>query len=710
MRALEKPVVAAVNGAAAGAGLSFACACDVRVAADNASFVPGFIGIGLVPDAGGSWFIHRLLGFARAFEWMTSNRRLSAQEALEWGLVSEVIPAADFGDAVAELAQRWAALPTRGVALTKRLFEHAHTADLEAQLALEAALQQARRRRPRTSRKEFAPSWRSDLRASAARRGSRPRAKEHLMSEQLDLEPAKPPHPIHLVVTDDLVRSRLTVFFRLLLVIPIAIWLALWAIAAFLVVIVAWFAGLFTGRVPDGLHRFLASFIRCSTHVTAYFLIAANPYPSFSGAPGYPVDVEIAGPVKQSRLTIFFRGILVDPRVHRLLRPLAGRPAGLHRVLVLRPVHGASSTEACRSSSVTASATRRRPRVLLPADTALPELLRRLSAPQEAPRVTGPIRTVDYHTGGEPFRIVTGGVEPLRGATILDKRRDALERLDHVRRLLVHEPRGHADMYGCHVVEPNDDGADLGVVFFHNAGYSTACGHGTIALVTWALDEGVVERREGENRVVVDVPSGRLETWATVADGRVRSVRFRNVPSFVWARGLSAAGRDGRRRLRRRVLRRACRACRGGRAASADRARTRDQAGARRGARDRAPARAGASRRLRRHVLAAGGARAVHPAQRDGVRRRRGRPLAVRQRHVGAARAARRRRDPANAAPCCGTSRSSGTEFRGRVVGDAEVAGLPAVVTEVEGSAYRTGTAEFSLDPADPLGDGFLLR
>jgi 2-(1,2-epoxy-1,2-dihydrophenyl)acetyl-CoA isomerase len=141
VRALEKPVVAAVNGAAAGAGLSFACACDVRVAADNASFVPGFIGIGLVPDAGGSWFIHRLLGFARAFEWMTSNRRLSAQEALEWGLVTEVLPAADFGDAVAELAQRWAALPTRGVALTKRLFEHAHTADLEAQLALEAALQ-----------------------------------------------------------------------------------------------------------------------------------------------------------------------------------------------------------------------------------------------------------------------------------------------------------------------------------------------------------------------------------------------------------------------------------------------------------------------------------------------------------------------------------------------------------------------------------------
>ena len=153
------------------------------------------------------------------------------------------------------------------------------------------------------------------------------------------------------------------------------------------------------------------------------------------------------------------------------------------------------------------------------------------------------VETVDYHTGGEPFRIVTGGVPPLEGATILERRRFARERLDHVRRLLVFEPRGHADMYGCHVVPPNDDGADLGVVFFHNEGYSTACGHGTIALVTWALDSGVVERREGENHVVVDVPSGRLETWARVEDGRVRSVRFRNVPSFVWAERLEVAGR-----------------------------------------------------------------------------------------------------------------------------------------------------------------------
>ena len=140
IRALEKPVLAALNGVAAGAGVSLACACDLRIAAADARLVPGFIGIGLVPDSGGSWFVHRLLGW-RAFEWMSSNRPLSAQEAFEWGLVSEVVEG-DLAARAAELAAEWAARPTRGVALTKRLFEHAWDASLEEQLALEADLQQ----------------------------------------------------------------------------------------------------------------------------------------------------------------------------------------------------------------------------------------------------------------------------------------------------------------------------------------------------------------------------------------------------------------------------------------------------------------------------------------------------------------------------------------------------------------------------------------
>jgi 2-(1,2-epoxy-1,2-dihydrophenyl)acetyl-CoA isomerase len=142
IRGLEKPVIAAVNGACAGAGLSLAAACDIRIASDAATFVPGFIGIGLVPDSGGTWFIHRVLGFARAFEWMTSNRRLTAAEAHAWELVSEVVEAETFADRAAELAAFYAELPTRAIGMTKRLFEHAYTATLEAQLELEARLQQ----------------------------------------------------------------------------------------------------------------------------------------------------------------------------------------------------------------------------------------------------------------------------------------------------------------------------------------------------------------------------------------------------------------------------------------------------------------------------------------------------------------------------------------------------------------------------------------
>ena len=319
------------------------------------------------------------------------------------------------------------------------------------------------------------------------------------------------------------------------------------------------------------------------------------------------------------------------------------------------------------------------------------------------------VEAVDYHTGGEPFRILTAGVPPLAGATILERRRFARDHLDAYRRLVVHEPRGHADMYGCHVVPPNDAGADLGVVFFHNEGYSTACGHGTIALVTWALDEGVVERREGENHVVVDVPSGRLETWAEVEGGRVRSVRFRNVPSFVWGRGLAAGGRvvdvafGGAfyATLEERVVA------------------------------SELPRLVELGRRVKADLEAANDV--VHPVEpelRDvyGVifwQQEGDHPLV--QRNVTVFADGEVDRSP------CGSGTSArlallhaegrlavgdelrhrsivDSEFRGRVVGETEVAGRAAVVTEVEGTAFRTGRATFELDPDDPLGDGFLLR
>jgi 2-(1,2-epoxy-1,2-dihydrophenyl)acetyl-CoA isomerase len=143
IRELEKPVIAAVNGAAAGAGLSLACACDIRIAADTASFVPAFINVGLVPDSGGTYFIARLLGPARAFEWMSSGTKLTAAEAHAWGLVSEVVEANAFTTRTAELAATYAALPTRGVGMTKRLFDRATHNRLDEQLELEAQLQSA---------------------------------------------------------------------------------------------------------------------------------------------------------------------------------------------------------------------------------------------------------------------------------------------------------------------------------------------------------------------------------------------------------------------------------------------------------------------------------------------------------------------------------------------------------------------------------------
>lgn len=146
------------------------------------------------------------------------------------------------------------------------------------------------------------------------------------MSETLSAIDVPSPHPIHLVVNDDLERSRLTVFFRLILAIPHFIFWALWSLAVSLVVIVAWVVGIFAGRIPDALHSFMAGYVRYSTHLYAYIGIVADPYPGFSGAPGYPIDLEVAPAVSQSRLTILFRIILAIPAaiVANVLQNVAG--------------------------------------------------------------------------------------------------------------------------------------------------------------------------------------------------------------------------------------------------------------------------------------------------------------------------------------------------------------------------------------------------
>src|SRR5437016_11942063 len=148
------------------------------------------------------------------------------------------------------------------------------------------------------------------------------------------------------------------------------------------------------------------------------------------------------------------------------------------------------------------------------------------------------ITTVDAHAAGEPLRIITGGLPTVPGTTMLERRRYLQEHLDHIREALIWEPRGHRDMYGCVLTRPVTPGADLGVLFMHNEGYSTMCGHGVIALVTVAAQNGMVK---DPSDIRIDAPAGLVKARADVISGRVQSVTFENVPSFVYATGLTVA-------------------------------------------------------------------------------------------------------------------------------------------------------------------------
>ena len=152
------------------------------------------------------------------------------------------------------------------------------------------------------------------------------------------------------------------------------------------------------------------------------------------------------------------------------------------------------------------------------------------------------ITTLDAHAGGEPLRIVTGGLPPLAGATMLERRREMHARHDWVRRALMWEPRGHADMYGCVLTPPISPGADYGVLFMHNAGYSTMCGHGVIALVTALVETGTHPAPGPETHVTLDTPAGLVRATAhRDRAGRVERVTFLNVPSFLYARDVSVS-------------------------------------------------------------------------------------------------------------------------------------------------------------------------
>jgi trans-L-3-hydroxyproline dehydratase len=145
------------------------------------------------------------------------------------------------------------------------------------------------------------------------------------------------------------------------------------------------------------------------------------------------------------------------------------------------------------------------------------------------------ITAIDAHTAGEPLRVITSGVPPIPGATILEKRRYARKHLDHLRTALIWEPRGHADMYGCIVTEPVTPDGTLGVLFLHNEGFSTMCGHGVIGLVKVVLDTEMIALAGDAPTIRMDTPAGRVTAFARRENGSVVEVSFHNVPSFVYA-------------------------------------------------------------------------------------------------------------------------------------------------------------------------------
>ena len=145
------------------------------------------------------------------------------------------------------------------------------------------------------------------------------------------------------------------------------------------------------------------------------------------------------------------------------------------------------------------------------------------------------ITTIDAHTGGEPFRVIVDGFPELGGTTILERRRYAKEHYDHLRTALMWEPRGHADMYGCILTTPVTPDADFGILFIHNEGFSTMCGHGIIGIVTVVLETGMLPVISPTTIIKIDSPAGLITAYANIEDDQVVSVSFHNVPSYVAA-------------------------------------------------------------------------------------------------------------------------------------------------------------------------------
>ena len=336
-----------------------------------------------------------------------------------------------------------------------------------------------------------------------------------------------------------------------------------------------------------------------------------------------------------------------------------------------------------------------------------------------APKVV----TTDYHTGGEPFRIVADPPVPIPGVTVAERRARAIEDPDvqGLRAVLCSEPRGHADMYGGFIVPPDDEGADLGVLFWHKDGFSTACGHGTIALGAWAVESGrVAAPSTGTVDVVIDVPSGRVTARVHREDDRVVAVDFVNVPSWVVAADIPVSTTRGQVRVA---------VAYGGAIYATLPA---GQLGL-----SVSPEHLGELIALGREIKWAlnDTEHAVHPTDPrlngiygtiwfDDLGDTEGQ---VHQRNVTIFADGEVDRSPCGSGTCArlavlaadgrlppGTRLRHdsivGSTFTGTVLDSCEVDGRAAVIPQVTGMAYRTGEHVFSVDPYDPLVPGFVLR
>jgi proline racemase/trans-L-3-hydroxyproline dehydratase len=321
------------------------------------------------------------------------------------------------------------------------------------------------------------------------------------------------------------------------------------------------------------------------------------------------------------------------------------------------------------------------------------------------------IKTIDAHTAGEPLRLVVEGFPTLQGRSMLEKREWLRENHDELRRAVMLEPRGHADMYGALLTEPERADSDAGVLFMHNEGYSTMCGHGVIAVATIALERGLLMPRNGRPEIVFDTPAGQVR--ARVSG---KTVSFRNVPSFVLHAGVPV--KLGARDLRADV------AFGGAFYAIVDS----EAAGI-----PVLPARLPELRRAGMQIKTAieSSLRIEHPAEPAlhgiyGTIFTGPGSEAADLRNVTIFADAEVDRSPCGTGTCavmsvlsamgllpCGqlfTHESIiGTTFRGRVVEETEVGGLPAIVPEISGEAYITGENTFIIDEDDPLGYGFRI-